>query len=145
MCRPFGALATSNSYFQALTSLATAMSSLRGLIRAMRTVSPQWNKTTSLFDAIHTNKPSDGNEGAWMIGPILLTILSFAVDERSNPVDWPQLYGSDDALGREKNLNLEWGEKGPPELWRMEVGTGYSQPVIADGKLILFHRKGDQE
>jgi len=75
----------------------------------------------------------------WLIVAVALS------QSDGKPVDWPQLYGSDDAVVLEKNLNLEWGEKGPPELWRIEIGTGYSQPVISDGKLILFHRKGDRE
>jgi outer membrane protein assembly factor BamB len=61
------------------------------------------------------------------------------------PIDWPRLYGPDDGVVRETGLKLEWGDAGPPELWRMDVGVGYSQPVVANGKLILFHRKGDRE
>jgi outer membrane protein assembly factor BamB len=30
-------------------------------------------------------------------------------------------------------------------LWRKRVGEGYSAPSVADGKLILFHRVGDEE
>jgi len=78
----------------------------------------------------------------------LIAVLSpgFGGDEKApGPIDWPCLYGADDGVVREQGLKLDWGEGGPPELWRMDVGVGYSQPVIAGGKLVLFHRKGDRE
>lgn len=30
-------------------------------------------------------------------------------------------------------------------VWQMKVGEGFSAPVIADGRLVLFHRIGDKE
>lgn len=66
-------------------------------------------------------------------------------DPSAPPVDWPKLYGADDGVVREAGLDLSWKEAGPPELWRMDVGVGYSQPVVVAGKLLLFHRQGDKE
>jgi outer membrane protein assembly factor BamB len=78
--------------------------------------------------------------------PLLMAGLwSAAAVGADRPIDWPTLYGADDGVVREQGLSLEWGEKGPPNLWRMEVGTGYSQPVIAGGRMVLFHRQGDRE
>ncbi len=34
---------------------------------------------------------------------------------------------------------------GPPVVWKKAIGQGFSGPVVADGKLILFHRVGDKE
>jgi outer membrane protein assembly factor BamB len=60
--------------------------------------------------------------------------------------DWPQFRGpSRDGTSAEKGLLATWPEKGPPLVWDMEVGEGYSGPVVAGGRLILFHRLGDQE
>jgi outer membrane protein assembly factor BamB len=70
---------------------------------------------------------------------------SAADDKSTGPVDWPRLYGADDGVVRETGLNLTWKETGPPELWRMEIGVGYSQPVVSNGKLLLFHRQADKE
>jgi outer membrane protein assembly factor BamB len=30
-------------------------------------------------------------------------------------------------------------------LWKKDIGAGFSSPVVADGKLILFHRTGNDE
>src|SRR5688572_30510129 len=74
------------------------------------------------------------------------TASTWALDEKSAPpVDWPRLYGADDGVVRDSGLNLSWKEAGPPELWQMDVGVGYSQPVVSAGKLLLFHRQGDKE
>jgi outer membrane protein assembly factor BamB len=60
--------------------------------------------------------------------------------------DWPQFLGPQrNAASAETGLADSWPAKGPRLLWEKEVGEGYSGPVIADGRLILFHRLGDSE
>jgi outer membrane protein assembly factor BamB len=60
--------------------------------------------------------------------------------------DWPQF------LGPTRNgqyggtiLADSWPKAGPPLVWKKEVGQGFSGPVVANRKLILFHRVGNQE
>jgi outer membrane protein assembly factor BamB len=60
--------------------------------------------------------------------------------------DWPQ------HLGPERNgvysgpaLAEGWGAQGPRVVWRKSVGQGFSGPVVAQGRLILFHRVGNEE
>src|SRR5262249_34568067 len=38
-----------------------------------------------------------------------------------------------------------WPKKGPPVVWERPVGEGYASPVVAAGRLILFHRVGDED
>lgn len=60
--------------------------------------------------------------------------------------DWPQLLGPQrNGTSTEKNLLQSWEEKGPPVLWQQEVGEGFSAPVVAGERLILFHRVGAEE
>lgn len=60
--------------------------------------------------------------------------------------DWPQLLGPDrNGVYSGGDLAASWPEKGPPRLWKRDVGAGFSNPVVASGRLILFHRKGDKE
>jgi outer membrane protein assembly factor BamB len=60
--------------------------------------------------------------------------------------DWPQFLGPNrDGISTETGLLPSWPKNGPPVLWQKEVGEGYSGPVIAGGKLILFHRVGDND
>jgi outer membrane protein assembly factor BamB len=60
--------------------------------------------------------------------------------------DWPQFLGPQrNSTSTETGLLQTWGEKGPPVLWRKDVGEGFSAPVIAGDRLILFHRVGDEE
>ncbi len=60
--------------------------------------------------------------------------------------DWPQF------LGPNRNgvlvgpaLADTWPQDGPPLVWKKTIGPGFSGPVVALGKLILFHRIADQE
>jgi outer membrane protein assembly factor BamB len=60
--------------------------------------------------------------------------------------DWPQFLGPKrDGTSAETGLRTDWPKDGPPVLWQRDVGEGYSSPVIVGGKLILFHRVGDEE
>jgi outer membrane protein assembly factor BamB len=60
--------------------------------------------------------------------------------------DWPQFLGPQrNCTSTETGLLQSWDGKGPPILWQKEVGEGYSAPVIAGDRLILFHRVGAEE
>jgi len=60
--------------------------------------------------------------------------------------DWPQFLGSarNGVYGGD-DLAESWPAKGPPVIWQKTVGHGFSGPVVADHKLVLFHRVGDNE
>jgi outer membrane protein assembly factor BamB len=45
----------------------------------------------------------------------------------------------------ETNLALPWPQDGPRIAWQRQVGAGFSGPVVAGERLILFHRVGDNE
>ena len=38
-----------------------------------------------------------------------------------------------------------WPKEGPKKVWERDVGQGFSGPVVAEGKLILFHRLDEKE
>jgi outer membrane protein assembly factor BamB len=60
--------------------------------------------------------------------------------------DWPQFLGPQrNSTSTETGLLQGWSEKGPLVLWQKEVGEGFSAPVVAGERLILFHRVGDEE
>jgi hypothetical protein len=60
--------------------------------------------------------------------------------------DWPQFLGpARNGTSPEKGLLSSWPEKGPAVVWQKDVGDGYSGPVVEGGRLILFHRVGDEE
>jgi outer membrane protein assembly factor BamB len=60
--------------------------------------------------------------------------------------DWPQFLGPRrDGVYPGTNLTVSWPKEGPPTLWRKDIGQGFSGPVVANGRLLLFHRLGDKE
>jgi outer membrane protein assembly factor BamB len=60
--------------------------------------------------------------------------------------DWPQFLGPQrDGTSPEKGLLDTWPAAGPAVVWQREVGEGYASPVVADGRLVLFHRVGNEE
>lgn len=60
--------------------------------------------------------------------------------------DWPQFLGPHrDGTSDPGALADAWPAGGPAILWKKDVGQGFSGPVVAGGRLILFHRVGDKE
>lgn len=56
-------------------------------------------------------------------------------------LDWPQFLGPT-RNGIYPGADVKW----PTQIaWTREVGHGFAGPVIAGGKVILFHRKGLRE
>jgi outer membrane protein assembly factor BamB len=60
--------------------------------------------------------------------------------------DWPQFLGPErNGVYRGPALAEMWGPQGPKVVWRRNVGQGFSGPVVAQGRVILFHRVGNEE
>ena len=60
--------------------------------------------------------------------------------------DWPQFLGPNrNGRSAETGLIDSWPGQGPPVVWEKEVGPGFAGPAVAGGKLILFHRIGNEE
>lgn len=59
--------------------------------------------------------------------------------------DWPRFLGpAGDGKSTEAGLDLTWPQAGPPLVWEVEVGEGYTMPAVADGKLFEFDRHDDK-
>ncbi len=78
--------------------------------------------------------------------PYISAAIVFAAGVGAAAQDWPQ------HLGPERNgvysgpaLADSWGAQGPRVVWRKSVGQGFSGPVVAQGRVILFHRVGNEE
>jgi outer membrane protein assembly factor BamB len=64
-----------------------------------------------------------------------------ALSPEAVTAEWPRFLGpNDNATTPETHLLSKFPEGGPAKVWEMEKGTGYTSPVIADGKLVFFDR-----
>ena len=77
-----------------------------------------------------------------LLSLILLMAFPFALPA----ADWPQFHGpSRDNQSAETGLNWNWPKDGPPIAWKLDVGLGWSGPVVAGERLIAFHRVDNDE
>jgi outer membrane protein assembly factor BamB len=74
----------------------------------------------------------------------MISVLGLAAQSLG---DWPQFLGPnrDGTAPAEAELKLPWPKAGPPIAWQRTVGAGFSGPVVAGERLILFHRVGEEE
>ena len=60
--------------------------------------------------------------------------------------DWPQMLGpTRNGVYAGAPLAESWPASGPPIVWKRDVGQGFSGPVVAGGRVILFHRVANRE
>ncbi len=60
--------------------------------------------------------------------------------------DWHRFLGpNDDGTTPETHLLAKFGDEGPPVVWEMEKGIGYTSPVIVGDHLVYFTRLEDRE
>ncbi len=65
----------------------------------------------------------------------------------SPAADWPQWRGPNrDGISKDTGLLQEWPKDGPPLRWKhTDIGTGYSSPVVAAGKVYVQTTKEQDE
>ncbi len=76
----------------------------------------------------------------------VFALIPFLFLATLSAADWPQFLGPNrDGISSEKGLLDKFPENAPKLVWEKQIGTGYSAPSVRDGKLVLFHRVGDEE
>jgi outer membrane protein assembly factor BamB len=74
---------------------------------------------------------------------VLSVFVSFLGSAHAD--DWPQFLGPQrNGLSKETGI-ATWSKEGPTLVWEKGVGAGYSGPVVAGERVIVFHRVGDEE
>jgi outer membrane protein assembly factor BamB len=77
--------------------------------------------------------------GLWTVG--VLTAWAAA----GTAADWPQFLGpTRDGVSAETGLSWKWPTGGPPRVWQVPLGAGWSAPVVVGERVLIFHRQGDE-
>ena len=77
-----------------------------------------------------------------LVGAIALGLLAGSTAF----ADWPQFLGpTRNGVSTEQPIIAEIPERGAPVRWRIEVGDGYSGPIVAGSKVFLFHQPDAEE
>src|SRR2546430_14868172 len=72
---------------------------------------------------------------------LLLAGPPWAVGASDDGGDWPQFLGpTRNGTYAGPALTNAWPKEGPAKLWEKKAGEGFSGPVVASGKFVLFHR-----
>jgi len=59
--------------------------------------------------------------------------------------DWPQFLGPRRDGSYAGEISSAWPKEGPVRTWQKNVGDGFAGPAVADGKVFIFHRSGNEE
>src|SRR5262245_41657153 len=77
---------------------------------------------------------------------LLLASSAAGVGAAAALSDWPQFLGPDrNGVYTGPKLGSAWPKAGPRKVWERPVGQGFAGPVVAGGRVILFHRLGREE
>ena len=59
--------------------------------------------------------------------------------------DWPQWLGPErDSVWRETGIVSSFPAGGPPVVWRAQIGSGYSGPAVAQGRVYVLDHQFDK-
>jgi outer membrane protein assembly factor BamB len=84
----------------------------------------------------------------FLVGGALLGLAApVAAQLKARPGDWPGWRGPDrTGLSSETGLLQQWPAEGPKLLWKADgLGSGYSTPSVAGGRIYLMGTQGRQE
>jgi outer membrane protein assembly factor BamB len=69
-------------------------------------------------------------------------LLAAGLIARANADDWPQWLGANrDSVWLETGIVDKFPAGGPPVRWRTKIGSGYSGPVVANGRVYVLDRR----
>ena len=79
-------------------------------------------------------------------GLALLALCVSGIAHRGMAADWPQFMGPtrDGKAGAGERVVAQLPTSGPKVLWTHPLGSGFAGPVVAEGKVVVFHRVADQ-
>ena len=73
-------------------------------------------------------------------------LISTATDLKARADDWPRWRGPRlDGVSRETGLLNAWPQDGPPRIWQVGLGGGFSSVAVVDGKVFTQTKQGNQE
>ena len=106
-----------------------------------------WNRLSwSILPILFVSCSLDQQESTERAKMSVRQITALQTEEASAVSDWPNLFGPTfDCVVPGPPILTHWSGEGPPELWRREIGTGYSSPIVVRGKVVLLHRVGEFE
>src|SRR5678815_5668513 len=60
--------------------------------------------------------------------------------------DWPRWRGPDgNGISREKSWTTAWPKEGPKQLWKADVGMGFSGMAVANSRLFTMGNARDED
>jgi outer membrane protein assembly factor BamB len=60
--------------------------------------------------------------------------------------DWPRWRGPDlNGISKETNWTTKWPKEGPKQLWKANVGLGFSSVAVANGRAFTMGNNNDQD
>ncbi|HSI33421.1 MAG TPA: PQQ-binding-like beta-propeller repeat protein [Tepidisphaeraceae bacterium] len=82
-----------------------------------------------------------------LVTPLLILAWTMTVSGAER-AEWPQFLGparDGKYAGDATALAATWPAGGPKVVWERKAGRGWSSPVVAGGRVFVFHREGDAE
>jgi outer membrane protein assembly factor BamB len=77
---------------------------------------------------------------------LVVALLALAAGLPALAIDWPQFLGPDrNGTYTGPPLSETWGGSGPKVVWRKQVGQAFAGPAVVQGRVLLFHRVGNEE
>jgi outer membrane protein assembly factor BamB len=73
-------------------------------------------------------------------------LIAVLMTSTASAGDWPQLLGPQrNGVAENETIAAAWPAGGPRVVWSVKVGHGWAGPAVSGGKVVIFHRVGDND
>ncbi len=76
---------------------------------------------------------------------VVLCLLMLSFPKTALAADWPVYRGPNhNGITQETDWSADWGADGPKQLWKADIGIGFSSIVVSDGRVFTMGNNGDK-
>ena len=76
----------------------------------------------------------------------VVSLACFALAWPAIALDWPRWRGPEmNGISKEKSWTTAWPKEGPKQLWKANVGMGFSSVSVSEGSLYTMGNKDDED
>src|SRR6266704_6504802 len=86
------------------------------------------------------------SRAVFTVSMVSIIVVVVASGQQLSAGEWPQILGPNrNGVAVDERLVESLPKGGPAVIWEHKVGEGYSGAAVAGGRVVVFHRLGNEE
>src|SRR5260370_39905427 len=88
---------------------------------------------------------ADKSDAVFTVDMVSIIVVVVASGQQLSAGEWPQILGpSRNGVAIDERIVKSFPKGGPPVVWEHKVGEGYAGVAVANGRVVVFPRLGNE-